>query len=94
MTEFDHYDHGRVAAPPATSEVHRVGVILSNTQQLQIPALRFLILHLNCLQKVFEYEILPSELEESPLAVLNSHEEVEDRKKLRDEGIPKFLVLI
>jgi hypothetical protein len=79
--------------PAAMSKVHRVGLIISNTPELQTPALRYLILHLNCLQKLFEYEILPNELEDSPLEVLNSRSEVEDRINLRDAAIPKFLVL-
>jgi hypothetical protein len=79
--------------PAVASKIHRVGVIISNSSPLQTPALRYLILHLNCLQNVFEYEILPNELENSPLAVLNTEEEVEDRHKLRNEAIPRFLPL-
>ena len=75
--------------------VHRIGILLSRTKRLQIPALRYLILHLNCLQNVFEYELLPNDAETTaataPLAALNVDEEIEDRLNLRDVGVPEFV---
>ena len=53
----------------ATS-AQRIGILFSNTERLQVPALRYLLLELNSVQKHFEYELLPNDMPESPLEVL------------------------
>ena len=72
--------------------IHRIGVIIADDVNLKKPALEFLILRLNTLQRHFEYELLPSGLPKSPLADLDQATEEIPRKNLRDTLIPQFLV--
>jgi hypothetical protein len=72
--------------------VHRIGVIIAKDKELKKPALEYLILHLNNLQRHFEYELLPNDLPNSPLADLDRASKGIPRKQLRDVRIPQFLV--
>jgi hypothetical protein len=75
----------------ATS-AQRIGILFSNTERLQVPALRYLLLELNSVQKHFEYELLPNDMPESPLEVLNNDLRGIERIHLRDFEAPKFLI--
>jgi hypothetical protein len=76
----------------AQNGVSRVGIVISRSSKLQIPALRYLLLHLNCLQRHFEYEVLPNEMPNSPLGALDSDTERVNRKEIKEKRVPEFLV--
>jgi hypothetical protein len=69
--------------------VLHIGVILSPLGGLDSSALRFLILHLNALQRSFEYELLTCESGDPFIDLLSER----DKKKRSDveAQIPKFL---
>ena len=46
-------------APRPPAQPHRIGVVLGDLGRVNIPALKYLIVYLNTLQNIFEYEILP-----------------------------------
>jgi hypothetical protein len=77
-------DESVVAQP-----VIRIGVLLGRSTKLEIPALRFLILHLNSLQPVFEYEFLPNDMRNSLFDSLGEGKDV-DREEVR-KNAPDFL---
>lgn len=78
--------------PEVTSEkdITRIGILLSYSDELDSPALRYLILHLNTLQHSFEYEILPYDSKDEFLRTLFSERRVLDREKMRG-GISQFV---
>jgi hypothetical protein len=45
---------------PTTKRVTRIGISVGRVPALNASALRFLVLHMNCLQTTFEFEFLPS----------------------------------
>ena len=47
----------------AIKQIRRIGIIISGLDNANLPALCYLLLHLNTLQSTFEYEIWPLELE-------------------------------
>jgi hypothetical protein len=47
-----------VPAPPTAP--HKIGVVFGKMGRVRLPALKFLIVHLNTLQTVLEFEILPT----------------------------------
>lgn len=67
----------------------RIGVILEPLGDINLSALRYLILHLNTLQGSFEYEILPVNSDDPFIKQLASKTAV-DRQKVKRE-IPAFL---
>jgi hypothetical protein len=56
---------------PSSGQCVRIGIVVAATPKHQIPALRYLLLQLNTLQSLFEYEFLPTEMSNSPLKMLN-----------------------
>lgn len=70
----------------------RIGVLLSNDKELQVPALRYLLLELNSVQKHFEYEFLPNDMPDSPLEALTRDLHNLERIPLRDVHAPKFMI--
>lgn len=60
----------------------RVGVILGDLGKLNEAALKFLIVHLNTLQSVFEFELLAADHDDPLLKFLNDRHKV-DRKRCR-----------
>lgn len=74
----------------APNSVHRIGILFSDAEELRIPALRFLILKLNSLQRAFEYEILPNRMPDSPLEVLSDRTGLINRMPIRDIKAPEF----
>jgi hypothetical protein len=75
---------------PPHNPVQRIGILFSDAEELRIPALRFLILKLNSLQRAFEYEILPNRMPGSPLAVLTDRTGLIERVPVRDSKVPEF----
>lgn len=67
--------------------VKLIGVILAGFDQADSPALRFLLLHMNTLQKTFEYEFLPA-YEEFELIKLLSTQKSVDREKAKALAVP------
>ena len=63
-------------------ETARVGVILGDLGRLNVPALKYLIVHLNTLQKSLEFELLSMDSSD-PLLALLRHGRVVDREQCR-----------
>src|SRR5437868_8730294 len=66
----------------ASFEPTRVGVILGELGKLNVPALKYLILHLNTLQRTFEFEFLDIDPLDPLIAQLRPGEVV-DRENCR-----------
>src|ERR1035438_9560143 len=60
----------------------RVGVILADMGKLNVTALKYLIVHLNTLQRSIEFELLTPDSTD-PLLIQLSHEQIVDRDKCR-----------
>jgi hypothetical protein len=67
----------------------RIGILFGRLDKLNLPALQYLILCVNSLQRTFQYEFYPCELEHDLLRALRS-DGIVNRKELK-EGIPAFL---
>ena len=61
----------------------RIGIILSGGRSFNQPAFTYLITHLNCIQRLFEFELLPSDIDEELLASLASSAVV-DRQAVKE----------
>jgi hypothetical protein len=66
-------------------QVQQIGIILAD--KADSPALRFLLLYINTLQKTFEYEILPAYQEFELIQMLSAQDAV-DREKVRALAVP------
>ena len=62
----------------------RIGVLLHDLKKVNIPALKFLILQLNSLQNVFEYEFLPCDAKDQFIKMLSTDMTM-DREKIRPD---------
>lgn len=62
----------------------RMGILLHDLKKVNIPALKFLILQLNSLQNVFEYEFLPCDAEDQFIKMLTPDTPM-DREKIRPD---------
>ncbi len=62
----------------------RIGILLGDLGKLNTVALKYLIVHLNTLQRSFEFEVLPTDPTDSTTALLRSGVRV-DRPKVRDQ---------
>lgn len=69
---------------PSQNQIKRIGIIISGMKNANIPALSYLLLHLNTLQKTFEYEILPFEEDDKLIQLLKIKGSV-DREQVRAE---------
>ncbi len=67
---------------PANTQIRRIGIIISGMNNANIPALSYLLLHLNTIQSTFEYEILPFEEHDEFISSLISQRPV-DREPVR-----------
>jgi len=63
-------------------EVKRIGILLADLGKLNTSVLKYLVLHLNTLQKTFEFEFLPTEFDED---ILQFSEELQREGILRRE---------
>lgn len=61
----------------------RVGVVFADLGKLNITALKYLIVHLNTLQRSIEFELLAPDISD-PLLVTLSYENIADRDQCRD----------
>jgi hypothetical protein len=61
----------------------RIGVVFADLGKLNVTALKYLIVHLNTLQRSIEFELLAPDSND-PLLVALSHEKIADRDKCRD----------
>lgn len=75
------------AVPVVVPSVRRLGLILVGFQKATVPALKYLLLQLNHLQKAFECEILPSV---DDVFLTNLKSRVEVRRATVREHIPEF----
>ena len=62
----------------------RVGVLLGDLGKLNKAALKYLIVHLNTLQRAFEFAVLPADPKDSVITLLSSNGPV-DRRAVRDQ---------
>ncbi len=77
----------------------RIGILLADMGKFNrnIPILQYLVLHMNTLQKTFEFEFLPVDPESRFIQMFSDRSEVEtekdteDGEKLRKKLIPAFL---
>jgi len=65
-------------------KVKRIGIILADVGKVNEPVLKFLVLHMNTLQKTFEFEFLSANLQDSFIKMLSPYASV-DREKMRQE---------
>jgi hypothetical protein len=70
-------------------EIKRIGILLIGFQKANIPALQFLVLHMNSLQHAFEFEFLPIDPNEEVVKQLSTSKSV-NREKIRG-NIPAFI---
>lgn len=75
---------------PLAADVERIGILLVGVDELNVPALQFLITHLNCLQKSFQYEFLPINEDDAFVRQIVDARQI-DREKLRAQ-VADFLV--
>jgi hypothetical protein len=61
----------------------RIGVVFAHLGKLNVTALKYLIVHLNTLQRSIEFELLARDPND-PLLIALSHENLADRDKCRD----------
>jgi hypothetical protein len=77
-------------SPPSQSILpSRIGILLGDLGEVNIVALKYLIVHLNTLQSDFEFEFCPTDKHDSVLKLTSKVSEI-DRKSLRTE-LPNFL---
>lgn len=77
----------------------RIGILLADMGKFNrsIPILKYLVLHMNTLQKTFEFEFLPVDLDDEFIRMFSNRSDVEaDKntkkvKELREKLIPAFL---
>jgi len=69
-------------------KVKRIGIILADMGKVNVPVLKFLILHMNTLQQTFEFEFLPT-YEDEFLQKLSKQTSV-DRNEIKG-AVPLFL---
>jgi hypothetical protein len=67
----------------------RIGVILLGLNYKSLPALQYLMLHMNVLQKSFEYELLPFDSDDEFIQVLSSDEV--DKRSLSSKKAKDFM---
>lgn len=67
----------------------RIGILLADMGKLNVPALKYLVLHMNTLQKIFEYEFLPVNFDDELLRKLTKYTSI-NRDGVEAE-IPEFL---
>jgi hypothetical protein len=72
---------------PSQIQTKRIGILLVGFDKGNLPALRFLLLHMNTLQNFIEYELLPTDLESEIFKMLSTKKPV-DREKVRAQAIP------
>ncbi len=69
-------------------KVKRIGIILADMGKVNVPVLKFLVLHMNTLQQTFEFEFLPT-YEDEFLQKLSKQTSV-DRNEIKG-AVPLFL---
>ena len=72
------------STPPAKNQIKRIGLIINGMNNATIPALSYLLLHLNTLQNTFEYEILPFDPEDELISLLTTKQPA-DREHVRSK---------
>jgi hypothetical protein len=76
-TPTHHQEVNPSSAVAIKTEVKRIGVLLADLKDVNVPALKYLILQLNSLQRAFEFEFLPCDLEHKFIAMLAPNSQVE-----------------
>jgi hypothetical protein len=75
--------------PSEKERPKRIGILLGDLHRLNLPALKYLVLNMNCLQQAFQYEFFNCDTEDKWLRLLGSRHEIE-RKSVKIK-IPAFL---
>jgi hypothetical protein len=77
------------ASPMMVRPLKRIGILFGRLDKLNLPALQYLILCLNPIQRTFQYEFYPCDFEHDLLQTLRSNARV-NRQGIKDR-VPAFL---